>query len=116
VAPMWRAAVDPVKRGGGALIDRLSVPERKALGARLRERRERKGLYQAEVAEQVGCTRFSVMKWEAGKAIPQREMQAKVAELYGVAQAELFAEVYAAIGRPPRRRRRPKVSHPVAAA
>jgi transcriptional regulator with XRE-family HTH domain len=98
------------------VIDRLNLGERKALSARLRRGRERKGYYQSEVAERVGCTRFAVMKWEAGKAVPGREMQAKLADLYGVPQAELFAEVYAAQGRPPRRRRRPKVTHPVAAA
>lgn len=88
-------------------VNRLTTGERRDLGDRLRLARERKGLYHREVAAALGVSRQQVIKWEGAKALPQRESQAKLADLYGLAQEELFAEAFAALGRPIRRRRKP---------
>lgn len=88
-------------------VNRLTAGERRDLGDRLRLARERKGLYHREVAEALGVSRYAVGKWERAAALPQRESQAKLADLYGMPVEGLFAEAFAALARPVRRRRKP---------
>ena len=46
--------------------------------------RNRKGMTQEEVAEQVGVSRQAVAKWEKGDTLPDVESCVKLADLYGV--------------------------------
>ena len=88
------------------MINRLSSIERQTLGDRLRLHREWMGLYERQVAEKVGYSRFSVIDWEQGRAMPKPETRVALAELFGVPIEELFAELYTALARGPRRRPR----------
>jgi DNA-binding XRE family transcriptional regulator len=88
------------------MIDRLSLTERQMLGDRLRLHREWMGLFEWQVAEKVGRSRFSVIDWEQGRAIPKPETRVALADLFGMAPEDLFAELYTALARGPRRRPR----------
>ena len=46
--------------------------------------RNRKGMTQEEVAEQVGVSRQAVAKWERGETLPDIESCIRLADLYGV--------------------------------
>ena len=54
------------------------------LGERLAFCRERRGLKQAELADELGVSRGSVSNWERGKGEPGATVAARWAELTGV--------------------------------
>ena len=54
--------------------------------------REKAGLSQAAVAEQLGVTAPAVCQWEKGKTSPKMPMLRKIAKLYGCTVDELVAE------------------------
>lgn len=54
----------------------------------LRLRRE-KGLSQAELAEELGITRQTVSRWEAGLAVPSGENLIALSRVYGVTVEEM---------------------------
>lgn len=56
--------------------------------------REKKGLTQADVAEQLGVTAAAVSKWENGSSKPRVEVLFKLAEILGVRPEELMAGHY----------------------
>ncbi|MBF4385655.1 MULTISPECIES: helix-turn-helix transcriptional regulator [Vibrio] len=55
----------------------------------LKHTREAKGLKQAEVAEYVGVTAQTYMKWENGKNEPKAGDIKKLAEILGVSESEI---------------------------
>lgn len=55
----------------------------------LKEMRERKQLKQSEVAEHVGVTAQTYMKWENGKNEPKASDIKKLAEILGVSESEI---------------------------
>ncbi|EST12072.1 helix-turn-helix domain-containing protein [Sporolactobacillus laevolacticus] len=57
---------------------------KKALGDRLKELRELRGLTQKEVASRFGITNFQLSRYETGKANPDPDLIAKFAEYYEV--------------------------------
>lgn len=54
--------------------------------------RERRGLTQQEVAEELGVSRQAVSLWESGKAFPSMEKQIVLSRLYGVTLEELYQD------------------------
>ncbi|BAC96816.1 hypothetical protein [Vibrio vulnificus YJ016] len=55
----------------------------------LKEMRERKGLKQSEVADYVGVTAQTYMKWENGKNEPKASDIKKLAEILSVSESEI---------------------------
>ncbi|MGY5709699.1 helix-turn-helix transcriptional regulator [Vibrio cincinnatiensis] len=55
----------------------------------LKRTREAKGLKQAQVAEYVGVTAQTYMKWENGKNQPKADDIKKLAEILGVSESEI---------------------------
>ncbi len=54
--------------------------------------RERRGLTQEEVAEELGVSRQSVSQWESGKTFPSVKKQIVLSRLYGVPMEQLYPE------------------------
>lgn len=57
----------------------------------MKEMRERRGLTQAQIADQLNVDKSSVSKWESGDSTPLRKYRRKLCELLGCAEAELLA-------------------------
>lgn len=57
---------------------------------KLKQLREKKGLTQEELAEQLSVSRSAVAKWEQGRGIPAKESFNQIAQFFGVAPTELF--------------------------
>ncbi|NBV62681.1 MAG: XRE family transcriptional regulator [Rhodobacteraceae bacterium] len=61
------------------------------IGCHLRRWRERAGLTQAQVANQIGVLQTTISFWEIGRhGIPTAQL-ATLAKMYGVSEAELGA-------------------------
>jgi transcriptional regulator with XRE-family HTH domain len=73
------------------ILERLNPAERKSQGERLAAARQVAGETIRSAAEAVGVNVNSVVQWEHG-SLPTAENRAKLAALYGVAEATLFAE------------------------
>lgn len=57
----------------------------------MKELRERRGLTQAQIADQLNVDKSSVSKWESGDSTPLRKYRRKLCELLGCTEAELLA-------------------------
>ena len=66
----------------------------KEFGQFIREAREKKGLYQADIAEQLGVSRQSVSKWESAQSIPDLNRVVAMAEIFGVTTDYLVHDDY----------------------
>jgi putative transcriptional regulator len=62
----------------------------KNVGNRVRDQRKAKGLTQAELAEQVGIARVSVLSIEKGRYIPTIETALRIAHALKMPAEELF--------------------------
>ena len=62
---------------------RSTVEVMQALGARIREARERAGLTQAEFARRCGTERGTAWRWETGRAEPSLAMLRTIAAVTG---------------------------------
>jgi transcriptional regulator with XRE-family HTH domain len=76
------------------IFDQLSKAERAAMAERLKAARYMCGLSIRGAAEALGVNKNSVGDWEHG-VLPEPPTRAKLAALYGVDDAVLFAEVAA---------------------
>jgi transcriptional regulator with XRE-family HTH domain len=69
------------------------VTAAEALGARIRNLREKRGLTQDELARRCGRSgKSTVGRWELGQASPPAELLPTVAEVLGTTVGELFGE------------------------
>lgn len=59
----------------------------------IRVRRRAKGLTQAELAKLVGCSRFSVVRWESGEITPAADFIPPLAKALGVDATKLSLEM-----------------------
>lgn len=59
----------------------------------IRDLRVQAGLTQTEVANIIGCTQVSVLKWESGKNKPTIDKICKLAELYKVSESVIISAV-----------------------
>ena len=59
-------------------------------GTMIRELREKKGLTQAELAEQLFVSDKAVSKWENGKGYPDISLLESIAAVFGISVAELL--------------------------
>ena len=57
---------------------------------KLRETRERLGLTQEKLAEQVGVSRQTVISIEGGRYVPSLELALKLSKLFGCKVEDLF--------------------------
>lgn len=57
----------------------------------LKEMRERQGLTQTQIADQLEVDKSTVSKWESGDSTPLRKYRRKLCELLGCTEAELLA-------------------------
>lgn len=57
----------------------------------MKELRERRGLTQAQIADQLNVDKSSVSKWESGDSTPLRKYRPALCELLGCTEAELLA-------------------------
>ena len=78
---------------------RLTASERLRLGERLARTRWALNLSQRSVGDALGVTGQAVANWERG-SLPGAELRPAIADLYGVPEAELFAEYYAYLAPP----------------
>lgn len=62
------------------------------LPKRLTELREKRGLTQAQLAEQMDVTRQTVSRWELGETAPGAENLKKLGELYGLSVDDLLSD------------------------
>jgi transcriptional regulator with XRE-family HTH domain len=75
-------------------FDRLSKKDRAAMGRRLKAARQMSGKTIRGVAEELGAHVASITQWEAG-SVPVAATRARLAELYGIDEKILFAEIEA---------------------
>jgi len=61
-----------------------------AIGTRIRESREEKGLTQGSLGKAIGVDRGSIIKWEGGKAVPNTRHLDKLSEKLGIPLAWLW--------------------------
>lgn len=80
------------RRGGKKTAKANSDEKAVGLGEALRRRRQGCGMTQELVAEQLGVSRQAVSRWEKGEARPSTANIQALAELYGIAPAELLQE------------------------
>ncbi len=73
---------------GAAVMQRLTRPYA-ALGDRLRELREARGLTQTQLAYRVGSTQTVVSRYELGHVRPPRPRLGQLAALLGADEGEL---------------------------
>lgn len=59
------------------------------MGEKLRRIRERKGMYQSELAEKLGVQQRDVSYWETGKRLPSVLMLRKIAKILGCTMEDL---------------------------
>jgi transcriptional regulator with XRE-family HTH domain len=71
---------------------RLDPAARQSMGARLKAARQLAGYTMRQIAEQRGVTPSAVLEWEHG-SLPSDGHRAALAELYGVSEQLLFAEL-----------------------
>ena len=57
---------------------------------KLKELREKRGLYQSQIAEAVGVSIAAVCKWETGAAEPRSDKLPVLADLIGCTIDELY--------------------------
>ena len=60
------------------------------IGSAIRQKREKMGLTQAELAEKVGVTDKAVSKWETGNGIPDIHIAKLIAEVFDVSVTEIL--------------------------
>ena len=60
----------------------------------LKERREALGLYQRDLAEQLGVTQSAIHKWEAGKSYPDVPHLRALSVLLRCSVSELIDDLY----------------------
>ncbi|WP_084020239.1 helix-turn-helix transcriptional regulator [Mycobacterium avium] len=77
---------------GGELVDFLELPSRQRW--ELKHYRIAAGLTQAALAKRLGVAPSAVSGWELGKYAPGRSLIPKLAELYGVSQADIEAAIH----------------------
>jgi transcriptional regulator with XRE-family HTH domain len=65
------------------------LPKRAAANDRLRRAREARNLTQAEVAQAIGTSSFTVSRWELGVQVPQPHFREKLCALYELGPREL---------------------------
>lgn len=94
-----RSIAVPYQRGLPLLVMtfRLSKADRRAMGDRLKAARNLAGYSARSAALEVPCSTTSIVEWEAGRVLPRPETRARLAELYGVDEARLFAEELARV-------------------
>lgn len=56
----------------------------------IEELRFREKISQQELADRVGCSRYSIQKYESNKAVPSLEIAYKIADYFNVKLEELF--------------------------
>lgn len=62
----------------------------KAIGMRLRCKREKKGMSMAEVSEALGISKSALSMYENGERIPRDEIKLKLASYYKTSVQALF--------------------------
>lgn len=65
----------------------------KSLGEALRNKRQKKGLSQEHVAQQLGITKMAVSNWETGKRSMYAESLASYCRILGITMQEVFDEM-----------------------
>src|SRR5438874_2646885 len=68
----------------------MSISRNEGLGQRIRQERERLGLSQKELAEQIGVQPQSINDWENDRHLPQPVSKRKLSEVLDVSIDELF--------------------------
>lgn len=59
---------------------------------RIKEAREKRGITQRELAEELGVDQSAISFWEAGKTHPRASMLPRLTKALGCSLDELFAE------------------------
>ena len=59
-------------------------------GLKIRDTRQRKGLTQREVADDLSVRQSTVCRWEQGTASPTDTHKAAIAKIFGVQVSDLF--------------------------
>ena len=61
-----------------------SAMKEKMMGELIREARLKKGLSREELAVRIGCSYFTLRKWEKGEAVPIRMFRKRLEEELGI--------------------------------
>ena len=64
-----------------------------AIGRWLHDQRKKKGLFQQEVADRMGCTKMAVSNWESGKRTIYAETLLQYCDAIGVDPALLLEDL-----------------------
>ena len=62
----------------------LFVMREKSWGEVILKARQAKGLSREELAARIGCSYFTVMRWEQEKSVPIRVFRRKLEEILGI--------------------------------
>lgn len=70
----------------------MKYADKTVIGSRIREEREKRGLSQAELAEQVDVDTANVSRWERGETFPRPRSRKELCTIFGKSLDELFGE------------------------
>jgi putative transcriptional regulator len=90
---MTRKRSRPYTLGARFVVDDAT---RAQWAERLRAAREKRGITQAALADQLGCTRQALSAWERGINVPSLEARRAIAAALGRRVTSLFPEPVAA--------------------
>jgi transcriptional regulator with XRE-family HTH domain len=96
--PLSRAALSaaqlrnpvPAEFNAAAPVRAVSQPQiQESLGQRLLRLRRSKGISRAALSMRTGLSKPSIWAWETGRAAPRRDSLERLAEAFGISEAEL---------------------------
>lgn len=62
------------------------------IGQKIKQLRKERKLEQKELADKIGCTPKAISAWETGRREPRKKWRLKLAEIFGIAEAELYSD------------------------
>ncbi|HTK11749.1 MAG TPA: helix-turn-helix domain-containing protein [Ktedonobacteraceae bacterium] len=79
----------------------MKYADKSVVGSRIRDERERRGLSQSELAEEVGVDTANVSRWERGQTIPRPRYRKALSIALGKSLDDLFGEEASIAGEEP---------------
>ena len=61
----------------------------------IKELRQSRGLTQDDLAENIGCSRENISRYESGTRRPRPEVAEKIGEVFGLTRSQLWEMFYA---------------------
>lgn len=64
--------------------------DRTAVGNKIKNFREKKGVLQKDMAEAIGVTTMAVSQWERGERMPNDSLKVTIAAYFGTTVSDIF--------------------------